>query len=89
MEIAMPVTFGVLIESVIYYADQFGNKRNFDWRMIAALLAGVFAAVVFQVDAFGEHTAVVPYVGSVLTGVIFSRVANVTNDVVQRVRGKS
>lgn len=87
-DIIVPAYFGVLVESVVYYAEQFGNKRNFDWRMIAALLISTLAAVVFQVDVFGEYVALVPYVGSVFTGIVFSRVANFSHDVIQRVRGK-
>lgn len=84
----IPALFGLFIESVIYYANEFGVKRNFDWRMIAGLIGGIGVAVVFKQDVFGDYTAVVPYVGSVFTGIIFSRVANATNDVIQRVRGK-
>jgi len=89
MEIALPVLFGVLIEAVVFYVDTFAVKKQLDWRLVASLVVGVGAAVVFQQDLFSaEFTAVVPYVGSVFTGVIFSRLANVANDVIGRVRGQ-
>ena len=88
MEITVPLAFGVLIESVVFYADQFGNKRNFDWRMIAALAISIVAAAVMQVDIFADYVSAIPYAGSVMTGIVFSRVANATNDAIQRVRGQ-
>jgi 1,4-dihydroxy-2-naphthoate octaprenyltransferase len=89
MEIALPVLFGVLIEAVVFYMDTFAVKKELNWRLVASLVIGISAAVTFQQDLFAaEFTSVVPYVGSVFTGIIFSRLANITNDVVDRVRGE-
>lgn len=89
MDIVLPVLFGVLIEAVVFYVDTFAVKKQLDWRLVASLVVGIGAAVVFQQDLFAaEFTAVVPYVGSVFTGVIFSRLANITNDVIGKVRGQ-
>lgn len=89
MDIVLPVLFGVLIEAVVFYVDTFAVKKQLDWRLVASLIVGIGAAVVFQQDLFAaEFTAVVPYVGSVFTGIIFSRLANITNDVIGKVRGQ-
>lgn len=89
MDIVLPVLFGVLIEAVVFYVDTFAVKKQLDWRLVASLVVGIGAAVVFQQDLFAaEFTAVVPYVGSVFTGIIFSRLANITNDVIGKVRGQ-
>lgn len=89
MEFQLPVLIGLLIEAVVYYVDVLAVKRDFDWRLIAALVAGVAGAVVFKQDVYAAAglDAAVPFVGSVFTGVLFSRVANATHDVIQRVRG--
>ena len=86
MEIALPVLFGILIEAVVFYVDTFAVQKSLDWRLVASLIVGISAAVVFQQDLFTEFVAIVPYVGSVFTGIIFARLANITNDVVDKVR---
>lgn len=89
MEFQLPVLIGLLIEAVVYYVDVLAVKRNFDWRLVAALVAGIAGAVVFGQDVYAAAglDAMVPFVGSVFTGILFSRVANATHDVIQRVRG--
>lgn len=84
----LPVLIGLLIEAIVYYVDVMAVKRNLDWRSIAALVAGITGAVVFKQDVYAAAglDAIVPMVGSVFTGILFSRVANATHDVIQRVR---
>ncbi len=84
--IVLPVMFAVLIEAVVFYVDVFTVKKLLDWRMIAALIVGILAAVVFQQDLFTEYTAIVPYIGSVFTGIIFARLANMTSDLFGLIR---
>jgi len=85
--ITLPVLFAVLIEAVVFYVDTFAVKKQLDWRLVASIVVGVGAAVVFQQDLFAsEFNAIVPYVGSVFTGIIFSRLANVANDVIGKIR---
>lgn len=86
----LPILIGLLIEAIVYYVDQLAVKRNLDWRLIVALVAGVVGAVVFGQDVYAAAglNAIVPFVGSVFTGILFSRMANATHDVIQRVRGE-
>ena len=89
MEIQLPVLIGLLIEAAVYYVDMLAVKRDSDWRLIAALVTGVVGAVVFRQDVYSAAglDAIVPFVGSVFTGVLFSRMANASHDIIQRVRG--
>jgi hypothetical protein len=91
MEFQLPILIGLLIEAIVYYTEQLAVKRNFDWRLIAALVAGIAGAVVFEQDVYAAAglNAVVPFLGSVFTGILFSRVANATHDVIQKVRSKT
>lgn len=85
----VPVMAGVLIEALVFYAQivqKAIKERALDWRIVAALLGGVSFAVVYQQDLFAEYAALVPFVGSVFTGVIYSRLANLTNDIIGKVR---
>lgn len=85
--ITLPILFAVLIEAVVFYVDTFAVKKKLDWRLIASIVVGIAAAVVFQQDLFAaEFEAIVPYIGSVFTGLIFARLANAANDVIDKVR---
>lgn len=86
----LPLLIGLLIEATVYYVDQLAVKRNLDWRLIAALITGIVGAVVFNQDVYAAAglDAVVPFVGSAFTGILFSRVANFSHDVIQRVRAR-
>lgn len=89
MEFQLPVLVGLLIEAVVYYVDVLAVKRLLDWRLIAALVTGVVGAVAFGLDVYADSglVAVAPFVGSIFTGILFSRVANFGHDAIQRVRG--
>ena len=85
--ITLPILFAVLIEAVVFYVDTFAVKKKLDWRLIASIVVGIAAAVVFQQDLFAaEFEAIVPYICSVFTGLIFARLANAANDVIDKVR---
>lgn len=86
--IIVPALIGLFIESVVFYVDTFAVKRDLDWRMIAALVGGIAAAVAFNLDVFTESGFVtaVPYIGSVFTGVLFARFANLSHNIVERIR---
>lgn len=82
----------VLVEALIEYFGQ-GIPSNF--KIWAAALVGVVLCVLYGVDALGlilsqfQLQPVVPmpwagYLGSVLTGLLISRGANVFNDLVSR-----
>lgn len=90
-QIVIPVLFAVLIESVVYHVEQLVVERNFDWRLIAALVSSILACVVFQIDIFAEggFVSVIPFVGSVFTGIIFARIANFTNNFIEAVHNKA
>lgn len=90
-QIVIPVLFAVLIESVVYHVEQLVVNRNLDWKLISALVISILACVVFSVDVFeeGGFISVVPFVGSVFTGIIFARVANLTHNVIETFYTKS
>jgi len=86
----LPILIGLLIEAIVFYVDTLVVKRDLDWRLIAALVTGVVGAVVFGQDAYAAAglDAIVPFVGSVFTGILFSRMANFSHDLIQRIRGE-
>jgi hypothetical protein len=58
------------------------------WKKYLAIAIGIILALVFNVDVFRDVlkiTAVVPYVGSVITGAILGRGSNYLHDLVSLV----
>lgn len=90
-QIIVPVLFAVLIESVVYHVDQLVVNRNLDWRMISALIVSILASVAFSVDIFAEggFVSVVPFVGSVFTGIVFARMANFANSLFEATHNRA
>lgn len=78
----------VLVEALIEYGKQIVVNRKVQWQHVAAILLGVGFALLARVDLFAaiEVHFVVPYIGQVLTGVIFSRGANYVSDFLQKAR---
>ncbi len=88
------VFLAVIVEGIITYTKEFFVKGEFKWELLISILIGVFVAVAYGVDIFalvGLETFI-PYLGSVLTGVLISRGSNYVCDLVKSitaVRGKT
>lgn len=75
----------VVVEGVITYIKEFFVKGNFKWEMLISILLGVFVAVAYGVDLLsmlGMKTGI-PYIGSILTGILISRGSNYVCDLVK------
>lgn len=82
------LVLAVTVEALIEYGKLIFNK-TINWKQLVALLLGVALAVLAQVDlfAFIGVPFIVPMVGMVLTGIIFSRGANYAADFIKLVQG--
>ena len=81
------IFLAVIVEGIITYIKEFFVKGEFKWEMLISILIGVFVAVAYGVDIFamvGMKTFI-PYLGSVLTGVLISRGSNYVCDLVKTV----
>ena len=84
----------VVVEGIITYVKEFFVKGKFQWEMLISISIGVVTAAAYQIDVFtmvGMKTAV-PYLGSVLTGILISRGSNYAFDFIKAigaVRGKT
>ena len=88
-ELVLPLMAAVLIEAIVHYthvAQIAIKEKTIDWRIIAAPVGGVAFAVIYGQDLFVEYTATIPYISSVFTGIVFARLANVSNDFVGLIR---
>lgn len=76
-EIFEIASFTVLIEGIITYFNQF-FMQGFCWEMLFSIVFGIVIAVAYKLDlpAHFNLKSSVPYVGSVLTGILLSRGSN-------------
>lgn len=86
MNIQNIIIVSILIEALITYADEIFINKEVHWEQIVSIVIGIFVAVAFQVDLpklFGLES-VIPLVGQVITGIIFSRGSNYVNDLLTK-----
>ena len=90
-QIAMVLILGVTVEALIEYAKLIFQDKVFNWKQLAAVFLGIGLAILAQVDLFAAVgvTFIVPYVGMVLTGIIFSRGANYAADFIKLIQTKA
>ncbi len=81
----------LLIESVVESFKVAFDKGKFSYTYIGSLLLGIAGCLVYSLDLFalaGLETAV-PYVGSVLSGLVLGRGSNFVSDIIGKLRGLS
>lgn len=81
--LAALVFFAVLIEGMVEYV-KLGIQKNMCPEIIGAILAGIGIAFAFHLDFFAAVgiTTDVPYVATVLTGIIVARGSNYMFDLI-------
>jgi hypothetical protein len=89
MEFVTIFILALTVEALIEYGKLIFVEKTFNWKQIAACIGGVGLALAAQVDLYKIVGVdfVVPYLGMVLTGVIFSRGANYLSDFIKLLGG--
>lgn len=77
------IVLAILVEAIITYL---GEIRSLKSPLIWSIVLGVAVSIVYQIDlpATLSITTDVPYVGSVLTGIIMARGSNYLYDLIGR-----
>lgn len=88
MTLVTILILAITVEALIEYGKLIFQKQ-INWKQLVALVIGVLLAVAANVDLFAVVgvTFIVPYVGVVLTGIIFSRGANYVADFLKMIQG--
>ncbi|MBR2579272.1 MAG: hypothetical protein IKE41_03970 [Clostridia bacterium] len=75
----------VLVEGVITYLNNFFIIGELYYQMVLSLALGIFIAVAYKIDLLKlvSIESDIPYVGSVLTGILFSRGSNYIYDILK------
>jgi hypothetical protein len=77
----------ITVEALVEYFKLVFNK-TINWKQVVAIVLSVFLAIAAGVDLFEilGVTFQIPFVGLVLTGIIFSRGANYLSDFIKRIQ---
>ncbi len=75
----------VLLEGIITYMNNFFILGVPHYKMLVSLALGIFMAVAYKIDLLklAHIESEMPYVGLVLTGILFSRGSNYIYDILK------
>ena len=78
----------VVVEGLVSYAKMFVVDRKIEWQCVVAVVLGVAFAVAYSIDLFAllGMESVIPYFGSVMSGVLMSRGANYIFDTLKAIK---
>lgn len=83
------ILMAIVVEGLITYLQQIVRQHRLCWQMLLSIAIGVFCSVIYQIDLFSMLGLVtdIPYVGSVLTGILISRGSNYLFDPISQIGG--
>lgn len=89
--VASIAVLAIIVEALIEYSKLIFVNKQINWKQIVSLVLGVVIALLANADLFASVgiNFVVPYVGVVLTGIIFSRGSNYVADFISLIQGKN
>ena len=84
-DISKLITICVLVESMVTYINSFFVVGEPHYQMILSLVFGIFIAVAYKIDLLklADIESDIPYIGSILTGILFSRGSNYVHDILR------
>lgn len=89
MDFAQLVIVAILVEAIWENCKMIWQKGKFSISMIGSLVISILVCVLTGADIFpivGLNIAI-PFVGSILTGIVVSRGANAVSDLFTRLKG--
>lgn len=86
-DISKLITICMLIESMVTYINNFFVTTEPHYQMVLSLIFGIFIAVVYKIDLLklADIESEMPYIGSILTGVLISRGSNYIYDLMSKI----
>ena len=87
MEVQSIIVLAFLVEAVWSNLRMIWDSNKFNWNNLGALVVSILVAVFTGVDVFPALgiSTLIPYVGSILTGILISRGSNVVFDVLKKI----
>lgn len=73
------------LEGIITYINNFFVTTEPHYQMILSIIFGILVAVAYKIDLLKlvNIESNIPYIGSVLTGILFSRGSNYVHDILK------
>lgn len=89
MEISTLITVAILVEAIWENCKMIWQHNKLNINMLGSLILSIIVCLLTQVDIFAVLgiNLIVPFAGSVLTGIIVSRGANFVNDLFTKLKG--
>ena len=90
MEYAQLIIVAILIEAIWENLKMIWKDKRIDINVLGVLIISILVCVLTSIDIFPivGISLIIPYVGSVLTGIIVARGANFVNDLFTRLNNK-
>lgn len=79
------IMVAILIEGIVTYFNEFFVSGNMPWQMICSLVLGIIMSVSYKLDLpkYLGLKSLIPYIGSILTGILISRGSNYLFDILK------
>lgn len=89
MEYAQLIIVAILVEAIWENCKMIWQKGKLSISMIGSLLVSILVCVLTAMDIFPivGLTITVPYVGSILTGIVVARGSNFVNELFTKLKG--
>ena len=84
-EISKMLMVCIILEGIITYINDFFAIGELHYQMILSLIFGIFIAVAYKIELLklADIESEIPYIGCVLTGILFSRGSNYVHDILK------
>ena len=82
------MAISVVVEGLVTYAKMLVVDRKIEWQIVVAVALGVIFAIAYGIDVFAMlgMESIIPYFGSIMTGVLLSRGSNYIFDMFKTIR---
>ena len=89
MEFAQLIIIAILVEAIWEHCKMVWKEGKFSVNMVGSLLISMLVCLLTEADIFPivGLNITVPFVGSILTGIVVSRGANFVNDLFSKLKG--
>ena len=90
MQMFSVIVMSILIEAVITYVKTIVVDKNIKWQIIASIMLSIALSLAYGLDipALVGIVSPIPYVGSLLTGILISRGSNYIFDLLKTITEK-
>ena len=86
-DISKLITICILVESMVTYINSFFVVGEPHYQMVLSLIFGIFISVAYKIDLLklADIESEIPYIGSILTGILISRGSNYIYDLMSKI----